>query len=388
MINKIAIIELDYHVECLNTLCKVFSFSNIEIKIITKKSIELEINSSGDYNKYKWITFSEGESMSKFIYKNLHEINSCDIILFNTLASNFRIFSKINFKVPTVLRIHNSNSYLNPLSNLKFKITPYFLFKDISHIVRLTVLKLDWYYRRKCINKMSYLNFNSPEIEEYARNKSMLKHYKTCLSIPTTCSNLDIPVKLPERNNYFFTVNGTIESKRRDYDFLLKSFQNLIPRLQTNVFLTFAGRPKGTYAKNIIKKFKKLENKHFTFRFFKKRIPQSEFDNLMLQTDCIIAPINIKTKYTIYKEEYGKTKFSGSVGDIIHYRKIGIVPSEYKLNKHQKKYIYQYNSNKDLSDILFNIISNKPIINEDYFQSSYPVNIYNNILNTFNKLEI
>ncbi|MAZ01462.1 MAG: hypothetical protein CMP58_04680, partial [Flavobacteriales bacterium] len=123
MINKIAIIELDYHVECLNTLCKVFSFSNIEIKIITKKSIELEINSSGDYNKYKWITCSEGESMSKFIYKNLHEVNSCDIILFNTLASNFRIFSKINFKVPTVLRIHNSNSYLNPLSNLKFKIT-------------------------------------------------------------------------------------------------------------------------------------------------------------------------------------------------------------------------------------------------------------------------
>ena len=203
-------------------------------------------------------------------------------------------------------------------------------------------MQLDWYYRRKCIDKMDYLNFTSQAIEDYANFNNMLVDYKTCSSIPTTCSNLDLPIKEINNDQYFFTVNGTIEEKRRDYELLFESFKILVPKLDTNITLSFAGRPKGRYAENIIKKFKTLENDKFTFKYFQERIPQLQFDELMQNTDCIIAPINIKTKYTIYKEEYGKTKFSGSVGDIIHYRKIGIVPNSYKINNDQKEYIYQY----------------------------------------------
>ncbi len=386
MINRLAIIELDYHVECLNTLCKVFVSADFEINIFTKIEIASEIRNSCNYDNYRWHVPEKGENVNKFINRNFDQINKCDIILFNTLASNFKIFSKLNFQGKTILRLHNSNSYLAPLKNLKFKLTPYFLYKDFSHIIRLTILQLDWYYRRKCIDKMDYLNFTSQAIEDYANFNNMLVDYKTCSSIPTTCSNLDLPIKEINNDQYFFTVNGTIEEKRRDYKLLFESFKILVPKLDTNITLSFAGRPKGRYAENIIKKFKTLENDKFTFKYFQERIPQLQFDELMQNTDCIIAPINIKTKYTIYKEEYGKTKFSGSVGDIIHYRKIGIVPNSYKINNDQKEYIYQYKNKENLADVILSTIKDKKKIQNHYFRNSDPKIIYDNIFDSFKRI--
>ena len=80
MINRLAIIELDYHVECLNTLCKVFASADFEIKIFTKIEIASEIRNSCNYDNYRWHVPEKGENVNKFINRNFDQINKCDII--------------------------------------------------------------------------------------------------------------------------------------------------------------------------------------------------------------------------------------------------------------------------------------------------------------------
>lgn len=386
MIDKLAIIELDYHEECLDTLCKLLSESSIKVEIYTKKSIYQEVNKNKKYNNLTWYIPKKGESIRKFIKRSESPLNENQVILFNTLASNFFVFSKLNLKPITILRIHNANSYLSPINNIKFIFSYYSIYKDSSHILREGFLKLNWLFRRKCIQKMDYLNFPTQEIEDYILSKKMLTPYRHCNSIPLSIVDEEIKIKTRNISTYNITVIGTIEKKRRNYTLLYESIKTLITQTNQNVNITFAGKVKGKYGKMIIEKFLNLNHINLNIIYFNNRISQSRFDHIMSETDCIIAPLNIQTRYTIYKEEYGKTKASGNVSDITKYRKKGIVPYEYPLSNTEKKYIKQYKNKEDIVNILIDeITENKGIKADDYMFFSKQ-NVLTSFVKTINSL--
>ena len=382
MIKKIAIVELDYHVECLNSLCKIFLDSPIEVVFYTKKEIYKELLQDEKFNKYTWRFPKKGQSLKEFITESIPEINLCDVVFFDTLASNFKQFSKIKFRPLSFLRIHNANAYLSPWRNLKFGFTPYFIFKDLSHIIRETILKLDWYYRKKCVNNFDYLCFPDQAIIDHLNQHNMLASFRTSSPIPLTINDEKF-INNEKSDVYYFTVPGTIDERRKDYLILFNAFRKMLQSLDRKVVLTFAGVPKGAYGRNVISKFRELKSDNFEFHFFTKRIPQSVFNSVMQKTDCIIAPIVSKTKYTIYLEEYGKTKISGNVSDIIQYGKLGVLPSSYPINKNLETAILQYDSEEQLSVLMSEIVSKRRRAKKEVFKEYSSDSVYKIILDAF-----
>ena len=290
------------------------------------------------------------------------------MVFFDTLASNFKFFSEIRFAPKTILRIHNTNTYLNPLKNLWIKLSFFYLFKDFSHFFRETILKLDWYYRAKCIQKFDYLCFPAQNITDYVLQNRLIDASKVCQPIPLTVNDPSFLKSKPIYKEFHFTVPGSIDKRRKDYMLLYNAFKKAIPQFKTKVVLTLAGKPKGIYGDKIIKKFKKFESEFFRLQTFENRVSQSQFNLVMKQTDCIIAPILKYAKYTLYKEVYGKTKISGSMSDIIQYGKPGIFPDTYQISKVYKSVIKQYTSADDLTNLVLNQVSLRIGLSEEDFK--------------------
>jgi len=380
MSKKIAIIELDYHVECVNTLCKVFLDSPHSIIFYTKLDIYSELIKDKRFLQYEWRILRHKESVKDFILNFQDEINTCDVVFFDTLASNFKFFSEISFLPKTIVRIHNTNTYLNPLKNLWIKLSFFYLFKDFSHFFRETILNLDWYYRAKCIQKFDYLCFPDQTITDYVLQNKLTDASKVCQPIPLTVNDPIFFKSKPIDKEFYFTVPGSIDKRRKDYTVLYNAFKNAIPLFKTRVVLTLAGKPKGRYGDNIIKKFKELESDFFHLQTFENRVSQSQFNLVMKQTDCIIAPILKYAKYTLYKEVYGQTKISGSMSDIIQYGKPGIFPDTYPISIVYKDVIKQYTSVDDLTNLVLNQVSLRIGLSEEDFKP-------NSIENTLKSIE-
>jgi hypothetical protein len=77
----------------------------------------------------------------------------------------------------------------------------------------------------------------------------------------------------------------------------------------------------------------------------------------MRETDLIISPIVIRTKQGIYGEDYGYTKISGSISDLIHYGKPALIPAAYPLQPALAPLVQTYLDRADFSQKLQQLIS-------------------------------
>ncbi len=358
MNRKIAIIEIDYHAEVLKNTCRIFSNTNFSVIIITKEKIAKRVKTEDFTTRFTWLIIKSGESISRFMKNNILVINKCDLIIFNTLASHFKLFSSIDYKPITLLRIHNANSYLIPGKSFKPQLTPYFIWKDVSHILRKKIGELDWFFRKRFLSKMDYLSFPYENIQEYVVNEGMIKHHKIAPLLPFTTYNPSFQ-KTKETKEIYITVPGRLDQKRRDYHPLINAFNNIKHKLNQTVVLSLLGRPKDYYGIQIINKSKRIETNNLRIKCFKKFVPFEVFDSLLKKTDFLILPLIIDTRYTIYKEKYGYTKISGSINDLIHYGKPAIITRKYPLNPHIRYISEQYDNQDELEELILDWVNNR-----------------------------
>jgi hypothetical protein len=221
------------------------------------------------------------------------------------------------------------------------------------------ILKLDLYYRGKLLNnKMDYFCFPSEQVTAYVKGKNYLPHKKILPEFPIVYSSVKNQVP---SGVVTIAIIGNIEVRRRNYDIVLKAFSEMVDALDAEVELLLLGRPIGYYGRSTIRRFKKLNRKHFKVTTFDSYIPQETFEAYVAKTHFLIIPAYEKTHYKLFKELYGYTKISGNINDMITYSKPAIIPSSYPLPEILKTVSETYEGRTELKQLL-----QKWIYNKDY----------------------
>jgi len=352
---KLAIIELHGHLECLNSFCKIFEHSSFQIDIYTIPRIYNELQHYSYSRQFRWNVKPQNMSIKKFLTVSKTALNNYDILFFTTMEieTGYSPYTGIGQKPATVLRVHNINSWFNRLHNIRLYFTPHDLFKDFSYLIRVFFGKADWLHKAQILRSISFFTFPTNQMTQFAATNQLVKSEKLIAPIPVSVFDPEY-YKPPEKERITFTIPGKVDKRRRDYYLILRVLENVLKKSNKSIKLIFLGKATSNYAKDVIKQFKKLSVDYSTFKFqyFTARVPQAQFDDIIKKTDLFLSPINIQTKYKLYREIYGQTKLSGIESDIIRYGKPAILPKAYQVDEDIQGLIDFYSNEEELSAIL------------------------------------
>lgn len=346
---KVSIVELDYHAEVMRNTLSILKGRDFQLKVFSNAAI---------WKKVAWAEEVElhllepTQSADQFIEAKASLINDSDLILINTVASNFKAWSQFRFKAPVLLRIHNANANFNRLpKNYQMIWQPFFLWKDLSHFLRKILGEGEARYQKLFFSRIDHFAFPNADMRQYALNHYPLKA-ENCWSLPFSFWEELNPPKKPEAQKVQISIIGKIDRRNRDYEKVLKAFAIIVPQLTAlnlQLELCLLGKAQGRYAKQILKAFKSLESAHFKLKAFRNFIPQEEFEAKIQNTDFLIIPTRIETRFTIYKEYYGSTKISGSVNDVIRYHRFALIEGSYPVPESIKEAFSAYSDPTDLA---------------------------------------
>lgn len=348
---KIALIEFDYHAEVLRNTLRILQQPNTTVQVFTTEKIWNQVN--WKENKYFDLYLQkEAESLSQFLNAHISNINSCDIALFNTVASNFKTWSQLNIQAVKLIRIHNANAYFNSLTKAyKPKFTPFYIWKDSSHFVRKTVGELDWFYRKKFITGIDHFIFPSESIRKYALENYGLQEHNSW-TLPFGYWENEKNYTINESRHFKICIIGRVDQRNRDYDTIVNTIKEFLPALVVNQMrleLVLLGSATSNYGKRISKELDTLSSEHFKPVYFQGFVPQEDFDRHINECDFFVIPTKIKTRYTIYEERYGYTKISGSINDVIKYHKPALIHKDYPIDDDLQPLFLSYSDSQDLA---------------------------------------
>lgn len=355
----LVLIEFDYHCEVLLNTLLIFQTLPFKTYLFTTVDIWEKISPNIPNEKLTVVIANKKRDVRKVIKQNIDIINKSEAVIFNTLASHFKLFLSIKFKSPVILRVHNANTYLNPIKSINPKFSFFYIWKDLSYLVLHGLFKFEPFYRSKFMNKkVTYFLFETESIQNYVLNNGYLRPEKILPPLPYVFTKSNKRIESSD-NIVKIVIFGSIDKKRRNYNDILKAFKILAPKLQTKVVLSFLGKPNGFYGRRTIKALNKLQTKSLKINTFKKFVSFSDYDRISSEADFIIAPTILETRYKLYKELYGYTKLSGSVNDVIIYKKPALIPSFYPVPDPIKPHVQTYNNEENLVILLQKWIEQK-----------------------------
>lgn len=349
---KVAIIEFDYHAEVLRNTLHILEHPGIELMVFTSKRIWEQVNWQGE-DYFELRVMDPKDSVSKFIKDELVTINLNDIVLFNTIASNYRLWADLKITSTTLLRVHNANAYFSKMFKaFKPKLTPFFIWKDTSHLIRKSVGELDWHYRKKFIDRIDHFAFPSNQITLHVKKQFQLQD-NTTWTLPFGFWKETKSYPRNTSDKFKICIIGKVDQRNRDYDTVVSGMKQLIPRLknsQKKIELILLGAAGTAYGRRITSELDDLICDVFKPVHFDRFVPQEDFDKHTSEADFLIIPTKIDTRYTIYSEKYGYTKISGSVNDVIKYHKPALIFNEYPVDDDMNEIFVSYEDASDLSD--------------------------------------
>ena len=160
-----------------------------------------------------------------------------------------------------------------------------------------------------------------------------------------------------------FTVTGIVDRNRKDYQMLVDALRT-IPDLYSKIKIVLLGNADNDYGRGIAEQMKELGEKGLRYDMYFNRIPQSVFDEVMEQTDCLVGPVMVETSYKGSKEYYGRTKASGIIGDIVKYGLPAIVTGEMAVPEELESSIISYASTDELGEAMKKLSESQTL--EDY----------------------
>lgn len=359
---KIAVIELDVHVECLYSFCKIFERSDRSVTIYTKDAIYNELKHEQFIGSFEWRMKSDKESKQEFLESHLETINHHDIVFISTVSTEIKVYAQINFEPFVILRIHNINTWLNWRKNIRFKLSLNELLKDASYIVREFIVRLDWIYKKKLLNNLNCLELPSENIVRYVRESRIDNGIRVGAHIPVAVFDHRF-IKKNVTDQIVISVPGSVDQRRRDYQLLYEAFTQVIPELKKTIMLNFLGKTKGSYGDRIVRRFSRLDTPEFKFKYHRNRIPHQIYTEEMKNTDILLAPILLDTRYKIYYEKYGYSKLAAVESDIVRYGKPAILPAGYPIEPRLRPLIDTFSSEDELAQLILDY-ANKDLLEE------------------------
>jgi hypothetical protein len=128
----VALVELQEHQEVLFGFIDLLRMQSVEIKVFAPAYMleQWPVNWMEDSNLKRYPKLPE-ESIPAFITRHKREIDTCEILIFTTLVSNFAFFAQQRFVPKTILLIHKGNFFFARSKSLQIR-----SFKDgLRHIV-------------------------------------------------------------------------------------------------------------------------------------------------------------------------------------------------------------------------------------------------------------
>ena len=329
MKKKLTIIEIDYHSEVLRNLMVIISNTSYESQVITTKKIWSKTGLAQNNVRLLFVDDFKG-GVKELVGSNLAEINDSRAIIFNTVSSHYKFFSKQQFLPAVLVRIHNVNtSFLSPWKNYKLKLSLYFIWKDFSHFVRRELVSRDFKWRKIFYSKIDGFSFFGKQMEEHAKSSGGVDVSKIVTpALPNTFYESK-QRNNSDKNGLVFTVIGGIDRRRRDYELLIKALKIVQGKSKRNITIILLGRPISSYGTQIQRELKALHSEKLSVELFNEFVEQEVFDETLSRTNYLVNPLKEVTRHTVYTEYYGNTKISGAVNEMIQYGLPAVFPDFY-----------------------------------------------------------
>lgn len=352
---KISLIEFDYHPEVLRNTLKILDGASIEVLVFTSAKIWKQADWKKKELRVEPYLWDEKQALDTFLKANLEILNSSDLLLFNTVASHFKVWNALALKPPRFLRIHNGHANFKSWTEVyKPILTPFFLWKDFSHFVRKILGERENFHQNKFIAKTQYFAFPDQVIRDYAVKNLGVKA-EQALSLPFSFWEEEDLISSSKTDLIQISIIGKVDPRNRDYELVLEAVKKALPELKAQgktIQLCLLGKAIGAYADRIVHAFKQLENENFRFRSFNGFIPQDEFEKEVAKSSYLLIPTRAHTRFTIYQERYGYSKISGNINDLIRYHRKALIQSDYPLSEALSPLFEKYLDADDLAEHL------------------------------------
>ncbi|MES2130772.1 MAG: hypothetical protein V4506_00395 [Bacteroidota bacterium] len=358
----ISFIELEYHLLDLDSFCKVFERSSHDITLYTTQKIHNTFKNQPYAARYKWVVKPDDQKPAAFFKEHYQAINTADWIYYNTIASHYKTYNNLSFKGKTILRIHNAHTYLQPLKHWYIIPTFFNLFKGASYIVREFIGELDFYYLPKVVRKMDYYCFADENVKNYVIENHIASKSKIFPTIPGSVFNGEFkPFDIKETIR--ICIPGIIDERKKDYAPVIEALKLIKDTIKQPIEVVLLGKPVGKYGQWVIDEFTKLSSKNLSVISFTGFVEQAKFNELMFGSHLLITPTLETTVFRVYKEIYGKTKASGSVGEMVKYGVPNLFPEYIYFDSAMEKIIDRYTTPQTLANALLKFIDDKSYLN-------------------------
>ena len=342
---NLVIIELDYHAEILTTMCPLlanyFNVYLITTEKIWQKARSCEGSLSGVAVK------SKKQKIRQFIDSQHQMLDAADLVYFNTLQKFTRFFSSFHFNCKTVWRIHNLNSMFLPKQSLA--IGQVSLGKILYHLIARVFIGGRWRTQQKMLARTDYFMAPSTGIMQafFDAHPTVKNSRWLPFVVPFSPIATDVS-RSPKQDSYVIAVTGTVDPIRKDYDFLYRVILQLRKNSPKPIELHFLGGPQGKPAVAVLERFKKLNNDNTKIFTPNGYVSDEHVASIMATATCMIAPIQLKTTFKVYREVYGFSKVSGFENDIRRYAVPCFYPKTYRIDDSLKALSFGYKDENNL----------------------------------------
>jgi len=297
-VKKIAYIEIDTHAEIAKAFMDIMKDSQeFSVDYYFSKRIKDQINHSDEP------VFLSDSSMILDQLKG----KDYDLVVIGTVHRYFNTFLAITKKYNTAVISHN----LNFIKASKFDLIKSVFKGDVVFRLKLW-LKEGLFYKTKVYQTSgSLLVLDEALISE---------KYKFLPLFYTRDFNKT------KNENLIVLIPGGVSQKRRDYDYIFKTIQNL--KTDKPCKFVFLGKATGHELKQLTQLSEKLPG-NIEITYFSERVSSEDFERWMQKADVLWCPIQQETEFFSMKETYGVTKMTGNLGDAVAYGKLAVFPGNY-----------------------------------------------------------
>lgn len=335
----IAVIEQEYHWNVLNGLCHLFRQAGYQVTVYTTKKNFQRIEGQVYVSDFEFRLRNSHEGLLSFLRKHLIEINTHEVVVLNTCADYIYAYCKVDFEPMVLWRVHNVNSDFRPFSSFLFPKTPLRVYKTLTYSLRHLIWRKDWYYKKVLLDRVDWVSFLDFGVTEFVKEHGLAPFDKIGATIPFVLAPDAYPEDVNAKKKITFAIPGIqINQSRKDFQVVFDALNTMEDEVLKNVELVLFGPAVDAKSVNLLRNFKKLENRDLTLVHV-ENVHQSIFDEKMEACDVILAPLKIATRHTVYREFYGQTKLSGAVADMVKYGKPIIFPQGLNIHPDLRPYV-------------------------------------------------
>ncbi len=387
----ITLIELEDHYELLVNFIELFNNTKYHIKILVRQSQSTLFNDIAISSNIDLYYKSEDISIREFLIQKLDIINDSDAIIFNTIQYSPKQYPIDHMTPLKIIRIHNLHTSLDPLHHISVSFDTITFFKDLKFTITDILMG---YMRRlkRIISKADFIMLPTLEMSEHARRISPELGSKIFSTLPYTHSPQNAVTTIREKEEITFTVLGSISTRKKDFDVVIAVLTSLQGRLSKRVNINILGAASDNYGRKIIKKISQLETTYIRINATGQFTSQAELSNVMKSTDFLFNPCFTTTRFKIFSEVYGVSKYSGVFSDVVKFQKPCILPSQLKIPSFLNSVCVKYISSENLTEILFSLIESYPAIKDYNFseiKESYSIsNLRNKLVSDIQQMKL